>query len=170
MLNVAQAIKPRLSGWTLSMALSVCPSPTPFFSAIMGKGSVTGTPNFESFDANRKRDRIVAKRGCKPKLPASFGDVNLHFLLHMLLRSAFAGAQLSFLRVTRWRGDRAASALRRGVAWVCVAVGEGGEGGRGGRRGRGDKCAIMCPGRKSAFQSGFWPDCYGENTKISQNR
>ena len=50
----------------------------------------------------------------------------------MLLRSAFAGAQLSFLRVTRWRGDRAASALRRGVAWVCVAVDEGGEGGRGG--------------------------------------
>jgi hypothetical protein len=48
-----------------SGALSVCPSPTSVFSAILGKGSVTGNGNFESFNANRKRDRIVAKLGCQ---------------------------------------------------------------------------------------------------------
>ena len=64
--------------------------------------------------------------------------------------------------------------MRFGVAWrgfVLRSVREGREGGGGGGRGgRGDKCAIMCPGRESAVQSGLWPDCYRENTEISQNR
>ncbi len=29
-------------------------------------------------------------------------------------------------------------------------------------------CAIVLPGRKSAFQVGFWPDCYRESTEIGQ--
>ena len=31
-------------------------------------------------------------------------------------------------------------------------------------------CAIVLPGRKSAFRAGFWPDCYRESTELALGR